>query len=64
MSEGLRLTIDSESYKRLVEIAVSQRRPIGWQAEVMLIKAIAEWYTPALTMDRAEVESAGMREKV
>jgi hypothetical protein len=64
MSERLRLDIDTESYQRLLEIAVKQRRPIAWQAEVMLIQAIAEWYTPRLRSDQAEVESSGVQEKV
>jgi hypothetical protein len=59
MSEGLRLTIDSESYKRLVEIAVAERRPIGWQAEVMLMKAVAEYYAPSLRPQAPAGDEAG-----
>lgn len=35
----LRLDVDQETYQRLVEAAVSERRPIDWQAEVMLRRA-------------------------
>jgi hypothetical protein len=47
MSERLRIDLDTESFSRLMEIAAQERRPVGWQAEVLLIKAIAERYTPA-----------------
>ena len=36
----LKLALDSETYSRLVEQAVSERRPIGWQAEVALRRAL------------------------
>jgi hypothetical protein len=47
MSEQLRIDIDGESFRRLMEIATRERRPIGWQAEVLLIKAIADYERPA-----------------
>ena len=36
----LRLELDSETYDRLVEQAVSERRPVVWQAEVTLRRAL------------------------
>lgn len=36
----LKLDIDAETYERLVEAAVSERRPIVWQAEVTLRRAL------------------------
>jgi hypothetical protein len=36
----LRLDVDFETYERLVEAAVSERRPITWQAEVVLRRAL------------------------
>ncbi len=36
----LKLDIDQETYTRLVDQAVSERRPIDWQAEVTLRRAV------------------------
>jgi hypothetical protein len=63
MSEKLRLELDAETFRRLMEIAVAERRPIGWQAEVLLSKAVAEYGSPALRPEPLEVESAGVAEK-
>jgi hypothetical protein len=32
---NLKLDLDPETYHRLIEVAVSERRPIVWQAEVL-----------------------------
>jgi hypothetical protein len=37
----IKVSIDSDSFRHLSEIAVAARRPIPWQAEIMLLKAIA-----------------------
>jgi hypothetical protein len=44
----IRLDIRQESYERLVEIAVAERRPPDWQAEWLLMKAIDEYFLPML----------------
>ena len=36
----LRLNVDAETYTRLVEEAEVQRRPVVWQAEVTLRRAL------------------------
>jgi len=36
----LRLELDHETARRLAEEAVRERRPIAWQAEVMLRRAL------------------------
>jgi hypothetical protein len=36
----LRLDVDDETYDRLLSKALSERRPIHWQAEVMLRTAL------------------------
>lgn len=43
----LRLDPDRETYDRLVEIADVQRRPVGWQAEVLLRQAVGLPFPPA-----------------
>jgi len=57
MPERLRLDIDSKTYERLREIAISQRRPIGLQAEWMLIHAVAEYWSPGLRAEPPKEES-------
>jgi hypothetical protein len=58
----LRLDISEESYLRLMEIATLERRPIDWQAEVMLIRAIADYYAPALRPEPLAGLMAGERD--
>lgn len=38
----VRLDLDPRTYRRLIKRAVSERRPINWQAEVLLRQALAE----------------------
>jgi hypothetical protein len=40
---SLHLELDSDSFIRLAAIAVEERRPIPWQAEVLLLQAIGVW---------------------
>jgi hypothetical protein len=54
MSQKLRLDIDQESYARLAAIAIEERRPLGWQAEVLLMQAIATYFTPMLRPERQD----------
>jgi hypothetical protein len=42
----LKLDLDPDSLKRLTEIAVSERRPIILQAEVLLLQALGRWPVP------------------
>ncbi len=37
----LRIDIDPETYDRLAALAVAERRPIPWQAEMILKRALA-----------------------
>jgi hypothetical protein len=37
----LRLDVDPETYERLAAASVAERRPIPWQAEVILKRALA-----------------------
>jgi hypothetical protein len=36
----IKLELDTETFGRLVEAAVAERRPANWQAEVMLMRAL------------------------
>jgi hypothetical protein len=36
----LRLDLDQETFERLVEVALQERRPVVWQAEVLLRQAL------------------------
>jgi hypothetical protein len=42
----LKISLDPESLKRLTEMAVSERRPIVFQAEVLLLKSLGRWPVP------------------
>ena len=37
----IKVDLDAESFRRLAELAVAERRPIPWQVEVLLIRALA-----------------------
>lgn len=37
----IKIDLDTASFRRLTELAVEERRPIPWQAEVLLIRALA-----------------------
>ena len=37
----IRIDLDTDSFHRLAGIAIEERRPIPWQAEVLLIRALA-----------------------
>ena len=50
----LKLDIDPEAYARLVAEADTQRRPVTWQAEVMLRRALGLPFPPAETMDKPD----------
>jgi hypothetical protein len=36
----VKVDVDAETYARLADQAVAERRPIGWQAEVALRRAL------------------------
>ena len=42
----LKLHLDPDSLTRLTELAISERRPIVMQAEVLLLKALGRWPVP------------------
>jgi hypothetical protein len=43
----LRIDVDPETYERLAAVSVAERRPIPWQAEVILRRALALPAEPA-----------------
>lgn len=45
----VRLDLDAETTERLVEVAVTERRPVAWQAEVLLRRALGLADRPAET---------------
>jgi hypothetical protein len=52
----MKVDIPMEKWERLAEIAVQQRRPVAWQAEVILIAAIDAWPTAKKTPELATAE--------
>ena len=53
----LKLEISEESYLQLLEIAVSERRPAHWQAEVILEQAIAHYVVPRVRLESPGADS-------
>ncbi len=59
----LKLELDEDASTRLVEQAALERRPVAWQAEVLLRKALgfpfpyAEGSTPVDIVDESLAES-------
>ena len=37
----IKIDLDLDSFRRLTELAVEERRPIPWQAEMLLLRALA-----------------------
>lgn len=56
----LKIEVDSETYDRLVEQAVAERRPVIWQAEISIRRALGLPfpYGPELAI-RSRGEEAG-----
>jgi hypothetical protein len=59
----LRLDISEDCYLQLLKIAVQERRPCDWQAEVLLERAIAEYAVPMLRPDAPDVERVLVQDK-
>jgi hypothetical protein len=43
MVTRVRLELDSETYGKLMRVAVAEKRPADWQAEVILRRALGTW---------------------
>jgi len=57
----VRLNLDPQTFHRLTEAAVDERRPIAWQAEVLLLRALglpAPQPFPCAAVESAEMEGA------
>ena len=50
-----KIELDQLSYEKLLTIALRERRPTHWQAEVLLIQALAQHEDP-LTPVRVEID--------
>ena len=37
----IRVELDMESFRRLTALAVAERRPVAWEAEMLLLRALA-----------------------
>jgi hypothetical protein len=42
----LKIAIDAESLRQLTDLAVRERRPVMFQAEVLLLTALGRWPLP------------------
>lgn len=55
----LKLDVDAETYQRLVDAAVSERRPIVWQAEVTLRRALGLTFPDPATSRSSDQNAPG-----
>jgi hypothetical protein len=39
----IKILLDPESFKTLAAVASEERRPVVWQAEVLLLQALGRW---------------------
>jgi hypothetical protein len=39
----VKILLDPESFKTLTAVADEERRPVMWQAEVLLLRALGRW---------------------
>ena len=51
---NIRLNLDDETYERLTESAVSNRRPLDWHAEVLLRQALGLPFPYPMDRDTGE----------
>jgi hypothetical protein len=42
----VKIMLDPESFKTLASVAFEERRPVLWQAEVLLLRALGRWPMP------------------
>jgi hypothetical protein len=52
----IKITLDEESFRRLADMAIEQRRAIPMQAEVLVLQALGCWPVPDCpsSMDRRQ----------
>lgn len=55
----LKLVLDEETAQRLVALAKRERRPVDWQAEVVLCKALARKIVEPAIAPTAEAVDSG-----
>jgi len=60
----IRVNLDNETTARLARHAVAERRPIPWQAEVMLRRALGLAAPPDITCSDTTPEKAAANESV
>ena len=60
----LRLELDPDTYGKLVERAVEERRPVVWQAEVILRDALSVSAQPSALRALGGAAERGQREHV
>ena len=59
----IRLDLDQETFSRLVDSALHERRPIPWQAEVILRRALGLPFPTSIEQDTQEIQPQPQEEK-
>jgi hypothetical protein len=60
MATRVKLELDSETFGRLIETAVAEKRPADWQAEVILRRALGTWDELRIGHPSVAAEATGL----
>jgi hypothetical protein len=60
----IKLELDEQTTSRLMQIALTEKRPLSWQLEILVQQAVAQWFVPPLREDTSAGEPAGVQEQV
>jgi hypothetical protein len=59
----IHLELDEQTTSRLMQIALEERRSLAWQLELLVQRAVAEWFMPPLRENPPAREPAGGLER-
>jgi hypothetical protein len=60
----IKLELDEQTMSRLTQIALAEKRPLSWQLEILVQRAVAEWFTPPFREDTSAGEPTGVQKQV
>ncbi len=59
----IKLELDEQTTRQLMQIALEERRPLSWQLEILVRQAVAQWFAPPLRQDPPAGEPAGVQQQ-
>jgi hypothetical protein len=60
----IKLELDEQTMSRLTQIALAEKRPLSWQLEILVQRAVAEWFTPPFREDTSVGKPTGVQKQV